>query len=594
MLAELHVAQLGVIEDLTVVLGSGMTVLTGETGAGKTLIVDAISLLLGGRADASLVRPGAAEALVEGRFLASGTEVELVLTRAVPASGRARAYIDRRMASAPQLADLGGRLVDLHGQHAHQSLLAPTAQRAALDSAGDIDVEGIARARRRVRDLTAQQAALGGDARTRARELDLLRYQVGELDAAGLESPTEDEELQSAEEVLSHASALREATASVAEVLASDDGIVDRLGSLVAALTGPAPLGPLRDRLLALQTELSDAASEARAAAEAFEDNPDRLAEVGARRRVLTDLRRKYGDTLEEVIAFRDQARARIAELEAHDLRGAALERDLASAQAELETAEATVGAARRAAGPALAADVESALQRLAMPRARFAIDIGPQRSGDGVTWLLGANPGEPLLPLAKVASGGELARAMLAVRLVLTGRRRPTAGEPAPAADGGDGGDDPSIQDPPTLVFDEVDAGIGGEAAVAVGRALAALGRQHQVLVVTHLPQVAAFGDHHLVVHKRVIGERTIATAAEVDGAARVVELSRMLSGRPDSPTARRHAEELLSQRQGLCPGASAPSRAKGFIPVGLHPPVRPAERDRVGWPTGGSTESR
>jgi DNA repair protein RecN (Recombination protein N) len=564
MLAELHVAQLGVIEDLTVVLGSGMTVLTGETGAGKTLIVDAISLLLGGRADASLVRPGAGEAVVEGRFVASGQEAEVVLTRVVPASGRARAYIDGRMASAQQLAEVGGRLVDLHGQHAHQSLLHPTAQRAALDAAGDVSTESIAQARRRVRDLTSQQSGLGGDARTRARELDLLRYQVGELDAADLGSPTEDDDLRAREELLSHASALRTATASVADALASDDGIVDRLGSLVATLAGPAPLAPLHDRLLAVQVELSDAASEARTAAEAFEDDPDQLAEVGARRRVLTDLRRKYGDTLEEVIVFRDQARVRMAELEDYDRRGATLERDLAAAQAELEAAEAAVGAARRAAAPGLVAEIESALQGLAMPRARFAIDIGPARSGDGVTWLLGANPGEPLLPLAKVASGGELARAMLAVRLVLTGRRpRPAAG-PAPAtatATGGDGdgdgdGDQPTddagtgVDDPATLVFDEVDAGIGGEAAVAVGQALAALGQEHQVLVVTHLPQVAAFGDHHLVVRKGTVGERTIATALEVDGGARVVELSRMLSGRPDSPTARRHAEELLAQR--------------------------------------------
>jgi DNA repair protein RecN (Recombination protein N) len=547
-----------------VVLGPGMTVLTGETGAGKTLIVDAISLLLGGRADASLVRPGAGEAVVEGRFVTS-TDAEVVLTRVVPASGRARAYIDGRMASAPQLAELGGRLVDLHGQHAHQSLLHSTAQRAALDIAGDICTGSITQARRRVRDLTSLQAGLGGDARTRARELDLLRYQAGELDAAGLGSPTEDDELQTTEEVLSHASALRTAAGSVAEALASDEGIVDQLGSLVATLAGPAPLRLLHDRLLALQAELSDAATEARAAAEAFEDNPDLLAEVGARRRVLTDLRRKYGDSLEDVITFRDQARARIAELEDHDLRGASLERDLAAAQAELEAAEAAVGAARRAAAPALATEVELALQRLAMPRARFAIDIGPDRSGDGVTWMLGANPGEPLQPLAKVASGGELARAMLAVRLVLTGRQRHPAAESAPTGDGSAGGDrssgrsgagngegdaGPAPDDPPTLVFDEVDAGIGGEAAVAVGQALAALGRDHQVLVVTHLPQVAAFGDRHLVVRKQTVGERTVASTVEVDGATRVVELSRMLSGRPDSPTARRHAEELLAQR--------------------------------------------
>jgi DNA repair protein RecN (Recombination protein N) len=541
MLAELHVSQLGVIEDLTVVLGSGMTVLTGETGAGKTLIIDAISLLVGGRADPSLVRPGGGEAVVEGRFVRSGGETELVLRRVIPASGRGRAYLDGHMANAQQLAEVGGRLVDLHGQHAHQSLLHPAAQRAALDTAAGISTEAVARARRKVRDLTADQAGLGGNARARARELDLLRYQVNELDAAAVTSPNEDEDLREEQDRLTDASALRTAAATVASELASDEGIIDRLGSLVAALAGPAALHPLHDRLLALQAELADLAGEARAATEAFEDDPERLTEIGARRRVLSDFRRKYGDTLADVIAFGEQARDRIAELEAHDSRAARLEQDLKAAQAELEGAEDELGAARRAAAPGLASEIESALQQLAMPRARFAVDIGADRPAEGITWLLGANPGEPLLPLAKVASGGELARAMLAVRLILTGRRKP----PGRRASTGE-----LLDDPPTLVFDEVDAGIGGEAAVAVGRALAALGRDYQVLVVTHLPQVAAFGDRHVVVRKATVGERTVASVADVDGPARVVELSRMISGRPDSATARRHAEELLGQR--------------------------------------------
>jgi DNA repair protein RecN (Recombination protein N) len=540
MLAELRVAQLGVIEDLTVVLGPGMTVLTGETGAGKTLIVDAISLLLGGRGDATLVRPGADEAEVQGRFLRATDDTELVLSRVIPASGRGRAYIDGRLASGPQLAEIGGRLVDIHGQHGHQSLLQPAAQRAALDAGGDISTEDVAGARRKERELEAARARLGGDARARARELDLLRYQVDELDAAELDSPTEDDELRDEEEWLSDASALRRAAASVAEALAGDDGIVDQLGALVVAVAGPAPLAPLHDRLRSLQAELSDVATEARTGAEAFEDNPDRLAAVGARRRVLTDLRRKYGDALADVMAFRDRARAQISELEDHDRRAATIDDELRAAETARRAAEDRVGAARRAAAPALAAEIEAALQDLAMPRARFAIEVAPGGSGETVRWLLGANPGEPLLPLAKVASGGELARAMLAVRLVLTERGR-SAGDGIASAD---------PEEPPTLIFDEVDAGIGGEAAVAVGQALAALGRRYQVLVVTHLPQVAAFGDRHLVVRKHTVGERTRAGVEEVDGSERVVELSRLLSGRPDSPTARRHAEELLAQR--------------------------------------------
>jgi DNA repair protein RecN (Recombination protein N) len=539
MLAELRVSQLGVIEDLTVLLGPGMTVLTGETGAGKTLIVDAISLLLGGRADASLVRPGADEAVVEGRFVGGAPEAELVLRRTIPAGGRGRAYVDGRMASVPQLAELGVRLVDLHGQHTHQSLLQPAAQRAALDVSGDVSVNEVTSARRAVRELTTLQAGLGGDARARARELDLLQYQLSELDAAELLSPTEDADLREEEAWLSDAAALRSAAAAVADGLNADDGIVDRVGSLVARLAGSTPLGPLHDRLLALQTELSDAATEARAATEAFEDDPVRLAEIGARRHLLTDLRRKYGATLAEVIDFRDQARRRRADLEDHDSRAHRIEAELVAAQAHLAGAEERLGKARRAVAPAFASQVASVLQVLAMPKARFEVEIGPDRAGETVTWLLGANPGEPLRPLAKVASGGELARTMLAVRLVLTERS------------GGNGSDQTGVgsDDPVTLVFDEVDAGIGGEAAVAVGQALAALASRHQVLVVTHLAQVAAFGDRHLVVRKQTNGARTVATAQEVKGRERVIEVSRLLSGRPDSATARRHAQELLAQ---------------------------------------------
>jgi DNA repair protein RecN (Recombination protein N) len=546
MLSELHVSQLGVIEDVSITVGSGMTVLTGETGAGKTLIVDAIALLLGTRADPVIVRPGTAEAAVEGRFIESEGAIETILARVVPASGRARAYVNGRMASAQQLTDTGARLVDLHGQHAHQSLLQPAAQRAALDASGSVDTREVADARRRLREVTDALAGVGGDARARARELELLRYQLAELDGASLESATEDDELRAEEELLSDATALRQAAGAASEAISGDDGLMDRLGLALAALAGRAPLRDIHDRLLGVQAELADAAGEARGLAETIPDDPERLAEVGGRRQLLTELRRKYGDSLTDVIEFRETTRARVSELEDHDQRAAALDRERALAEAALTAAEERLRAARLAAAPGFALEVEAALRQLAMPRARFEVEIGPEAAGEQVTWMLSANPGEPCLPLAKIASGGELARAMLAVRLVL-GRRVVGAG--------GGGGSDvadglPSVtdEDPPTLVFDEVDAGIGGEAAVAVGRALAALGRDHQVLVVTHLPQVAACADRHLVVEKDTTGERTTASVRSVEGRERVVELSRMLSGRPDSATARRHAEELLA----------------------------------------------
>lgn len=522
MLTELSIRNLGVIESLDLVFGPGMTALTGETGAGKTMVVEAIELLLGGRAEAVLVRPGAAEARVDGRFVAGDDEV--VLSRVVPPNGRSRAYVNGTMAPVGGLAEAGGGLVDLHGQHSHQSLLHTAAQRAALDSFAGIDLTPLADARDRVRAIDAALAALGGDERARAREIDLLRFQVAELEAARLADPDEDERLSQEEDRLADATAHREAGAAAYEALAGDGGASDALGAALSALAHRAPLAEHHQRLHALAAEAAELARDVRAAAEALEDDPERLAAVRERRQLLSDLRRKYGETMADVLAYFAEASDRLAELEGHDERAAALDAERAAAVEAVAREEAKVRAARTGAAPRLAAAIEERLHELAMPRARFEVEVDEDGPGDRVTFLLGANPGEPALPLAKAASGGELARTMLAARLVLTG---------APA----------------TLVFDEVDAGIGGEAAVAVGRSLAALAAKgSQVLVVTHLPQVAAFADQQVAVWKDERDGRTIASAKPLDDAERVVELSRMLSGQPESAAARGHAEELLA----------------------------------------------
>lgn len=536
MLIELRVSNLGVIEDLTLHLGPGMTALTGETGAGKTLIVDAIGLLLGAPADPVMVRPGAGEAVVEGRFASPGG-AETILTRVVPASGRSRAYVDSRMASAGQLSDIGAALVDMHGQHGHQSLLRPAVQRAMLDSFGRISTADVDALRAELRRLAEAQSEIGGDSRNRARETDLLRFQLSELDGAGIESADEDELLRLEEERLADASSLRDAAERAHDLLGGDDGVADRLGQLVALLSGKPPLAGLRDRLVAVGDELADLARDARSTAEGLEDDPERLVEVGARRQVLTELRRKYGETLADVMAYRDEARGRLDLLESYDSRASALEDETRRISAELAAAEQRLLDSRREAAPALASAVQRQLRSLAMPNATFEVEVDDAPPGNTVTWKLGANRGEAVLPLAKVASGGELARAMLAVRLVTDG----TVSEEADHR-----GDHLG---PSTLVFDEVDAGVGGEAAVAVGRALSDLGQSFQVLMVTHLPQVAAFADAHLVVQKRARGTRTVAEVAVAEGEERVIEVSRMLSGSPESDTARRHAEELLVQ---------------------------------------------
>ena len=529
MLVELAVRDLGVIAELRVVLGAGMTAVTGETGAGKTMLVEAIELLVGGRADGLRVRAGASEAWVEGRFVDGDDEI--VLARAVPASGRSRAYVDGRMAPAAALAEAGSRLVDLHGQHAHQSLLTPAAQRAALDAFAGVDLAPLAAARLRLRQLDAALAELGGDERARAREAELLRYQLAELDGAGVTDPGEDAALEAEEEALADASASREAAATAARLLAGDDADGDAVGLAVAAVTGRPPLAGLEARLRSLAAEAADVAADLRAAAESLEDDPERLEAVRTRRRSLRELQRKYGDSLAEVMAFADEARARLDAIQHRGERARELEDRRGDALAEVIAAEAVVGARRRAAAPELAGGVEAHLRELALPSARMDVRVGHADPGDDVAFLLAANPGEEPLPLARVASGGELARTMLALRLVLD-----------------------EAEAPPTLVFDEVDAGIGGEAALAVGRRLAALAARRsgssrrQVLVVTHLPQVAAFADAQLAVRKVERHGRAEAEAAVVSGDERVVELSRMLSGQPRSAAARGHAEELLA----------------------------------------------
>ena len=525
MLAELRVRDLGVIADLGLVLGPGMTALTGETGAGKTLVVEAIELLVGGRADRVLVRPGATEAWVEGRFV-NGDE-EVVVARAIPSgAGRSRAYVDGRMAPVSALAEIGARCVDLHGQHAHQSLLSTAVQRRALDDFAGASHDVLDAARARVKEIDTALEALGGDARTRAREVDLLRFQLDEIAAASLSDGNEDVALAAEEELLAHAAEARVGAGTAYDALVAEGGAVDRLGDALAALGSLTALGPASARVKALQAEAADAAHDLRDLAESIEDDPERLEAVRARRQLLRELCRKYGDRLDDIVAFAAEAQRRLDELESHDARVADLEQQRARAIEAVAAAAADLARTRKRAAPALARAIQSRLRDLALPRAAIEVAVEGDDPADDVTFLLAANPGEPPLPLAKVASGGELARTMLAARLVLT------AG-------------------PPTLVFDEVDAGIGGSAAVAVGKALAALGSDHQVLVVTHLPQVAAYADAHIAVTKRERGGRTVASASVLDDAHRVVELSRMLSGQPESATARDHAEELLATAQ-------------------------------------------
>jgi len=523
VLVELRVRQLGVIEDLSVNLGPGMTVLTGETGAGKTLLVEALQLVLGHRADPGLVRTGATEATVEACFVEGG--VETILARSVPVTGRSRCWVDGRLATVATVLERASALVDIHGQGDHQDLLRPAAQRRALDAFGQVDTRSLEASRARVAALSRRLAELGGDAAGRARELDVLSHQLGELDRAGLDDPEEDRWLLAEQARLSDLAAHRErAAGALAALDGADDslGAVDLLGRAASTLEGRDAFAGAVERLRAAQAEVVDLARELRVAVETWEDDPAALEAVLARRRQLAELYRKYGGDRERALAFARAARERLERLEQAEQEATSLEAELDQARRDLAEAERAVLTARRRAAPALAAATERQLAELALPGARLEVEVPASGAGDAVSFLFAANAGEALRPLARAASGGELARTMLALRLV---------------APGG----------PPTMVFDEVDAGVGGGAALALARALTEVSRQRQVLVVTHLAQVAAFATSHVSVRKVETNGRVSTTAEVVTGEDRVTEISRMLSGHPGSRRARAHAEELL-----------------------------------------------
>ncbi len=571
MLAELRIVDLGVIEESRLELGPGFTVITGETGAGKTMVVSALGLLLGGRADSGAVRSGAKHARVEGVWDLSATdeptiaasvidaggraeEGDLVLARQVSAEGRSRAYAGGAGVPAGMLADLADRLVAVHGQSDQHRLLAPGAQREALDRFAGGEVlalrERFGRAHARLREVEQELTDIVTGARERAREADLLRFGLEEIERVA-PALGEDDDLAREETRLGFADSLRGAAEQAREALSSEHDGPDALGAVSAArkhLDGVRDHDPqaaeLADRLAELSYLLGDLAADVASYAAGVETDPARLAAVSQRRAALTGLIRKYGDDLAQVLAWGRDAEQRLAGLDNDDERVELLRAERTELRGDLAGLAEELTERRGEAATRLGEAVTEELTALAMPHARVEVRVSQHEareteglevagrtlrmsvSGvDDVELLLAANTGSEARPLHKGASGGELSRVMLAIEVVL-------------------GGTDPV----PTFVFDEVDAGVGGKAAVEVGRRLAALARGAQVVVVTHLPQVAAFADRHVVVAKSSDGSVTTSGLGVLDDEGRVRELSRMLAGLEGSDTAQAHAQELLA----------------------------------------------
>jgi len=552
MLEALRIRDLGVIDEAELTFGPGLNVLTGETGAGKTMIVHALELLLGRRADADQVRHGAASALVEGCIRPVppsaaewAEDGELIVAREVSAAGegsRSRARVNGRMAPVSTLAEIAGACVDVHGQHESVRLADPQMQRDLLDRSGGAAVRRALEAYRAAwqawTDERAERERLSGDARERARERDRLRFELDEIASAAPE-PGESGRLAAELSRLEHAEGLLAAAGAAGDALGAEGAARDLLGTAQAALRPAGGLDPgldaLAARVEAAAAEIQDLVMDLRGYAEGLELDPVRLESLRERHALLAELTWKYGpqeqprgtvDTdavLQAAAAFAQE----LARLDDEAARASASDGRLAELEAAVRALGAELRAARAAAATRLCATVEGHLAELAMPGARLDVALEPAEPGphgtERIVFSLAANPGEPSLPLARAASGGERSRVALAVRLALA-----------------------DADDTPVLVFDEVDAGIGGAVAQAVGRKLAELARGRQVLCVTHLAQLAAFADVHFTVDKTQRGGRTVATVRALDEESRVVELSRMLSGSPDSELAAGHAAEL------------------------------------------------
>ncbi len=551
MLTDIAIRDLVIVSRLELALSAGMTALTGETGAGKSILIDALGLALGDKADLGMIRSGCERAEVTAGFdigrcpeardwlaeQALDEGDECVIRRVLVREGRTRAFINGRSASGAQLRALGDLLVDIHGQHAHQSLLRPAAQRALLDAYGGQQRHAakVAEQHRRWRALDTRLRELTAARAQRAERIDLLRFQVQELTELNL-ADGELDALDREQRRLANLGKLQGASTALVELLYEGDGALrDQLGHAGAELMGLADIDPrlaeTRELIDGARVQVEEAAVNLRQYLEDLDMDPGRLAEVEDRLGRIHDLARKYRIQPERILEDLAERQAELAALERDDQRLGTLEADRDAALGELLNAARVLSKARRSAAERLGDTVTAAMQELGMVGGRFALatetcadaDVGAHGL-DTIAYQVSANPGQPLQPLAKVASGGELSRISLAIQVATAALGRI-----------------------PTLVFDEVDVGIGGRVAEIVGRLLRRLGDARQVLCVTHLPQVAAQGHQQLKVQKRAIDGQTYTEILPLTDTARVDEIARMLGGTEITATSRAHAAEML-----------------------------------------------
>ncbi len=560
MLVELHVTNFALIDHLDLAFGAGLNILTGETGAGKSIIIDALGLALGERAGHDLVRTGAGKATVEAVFDLKHAPAEmrqkladaglsdeegdeedtLLVTRELAKGGKSQCRINGRLMPVAVLKEIAEGLVDVHGQHEHQSLLAADRHIDILDNWGGKDALAL---RQQVADLAGEANALKRereklrtDARERARMLDLYRFQQEELAQANLR-PDEEEELAADRTRLASSEKLSAAAAEAYTALSGGErggsGALDALNGALSAVEHAANLdenlAPLIETLQNAVVYAEDAARGLRVYQEGVESNPERLEEIEARLDLIRTLKRKYGETLGEIIAYAADLNAKLDALENSEAREEALTTAIGAAEAKLNAAAAKLTAARRKAAVKFAAGITRELTDLGMTATKFEVSIEPQtvsgKGADKIEFLLSPNPGEPLRPLAKIASGGEMSRIMLAMKSVL-------------AKSG-------TI---PTMIFDEIDVGVGGRTAQTIGDKLEALAKDAQILCITHLPQIASRAATHFFIEKQVQDGRTTVSVAPLDSEGRIDEIARMLGGSRRSEAVVQHAREMLS----------------------------------------------